>query len=71
MLGVSDSDAGVSCIERKPSHEAFNKGGEDSHSVRVGIVGSKFFRVEKGVNPPRDVIGRVGRRTPVGMERFA
>ena len=67
---MSDGDPSVSCIEREPSQEAFDKRSEDSYPIRVGIVGSKFCRVEKGINPPGDVVGRVGRRTPVRMEGF-
>ena len=68
---MSNGDPSVSRIEREPSQEAFDQRGEYPYSVRVGIVGSEFFCIEEGVYPSRDVIRRIGRRTPVRMEGFA
>jgi len=67
---MPDGDPSVSCIERKPSQEAFDQRGKHSHPIRVGIVGSEIFRTEEGVNPPGDVTRRVGRRGPVRMKGF-
>ena len=68
---MSYGDPSVSCIKREPSQEAFDQRGEYSYSIRVGIVGSEFFRAKEGVDPSRDVIRRIGRHASVRVERFS
>lgn len=67
---MSDGDPGVSCVKRKPSHEAFDQRGEHSYPIRVSIAGGEFFRTEEGVDSPRDITRGVGRQGPVRVKGF-